>query len=87
MSDTIAVSADAFNVDRPVNGNHSAARRRGGAWRRHLAIAAAGFAIATSAVGIRDRAEAAGPIDLGPPVVGYVKKADLGKLKGELFTR
>ena len=85
MDDTIAVAADAFNVNRPVKGNHSAAARRGGGWRRHLAIAAA--AIAASAVGISDRAEAARPIDLGPPVVGYVKKADLGKLQGELFTR
>ena len=86
MNDTIAVAAVAFDVDRPVHGNHSAARRRGGGWRRHVAIAAAGFAIAASAVAISDRAEAAGPIDLGPPVVGYIKKADLGKLKGELFT-
>ena len=86
MNDAIAVAADAFNVDRPVHGNHSATRRRGGGWRRDLAIAAAGFAIAASAVGVSDRAEATGPIDLGPQVVGYIKKADLGKLKNELST-
>ena len=60
MSDTIAVSADAFNVDLQL----TATIRRRVAWR-HVASApgfqAAGFAIAKSAVGIRDRAEAAGP--------------------------
>jgi hypothetical protein len=86
MNDTISVAADAFDVDRHVHGNHSAARRRGGGWRRHVAIAAVGFAIVAPAVGISDRAEAVGPIDVGPRVVGYLKKADLGKLEGELFT-
>jgi hypothetical protein len=84
MNDITSVVAHALNLDPHVHGNHSAPHRRGGAWRRHMAIAAAGLAIVASVAGISDRAAAAEQNDLDRPYVGYVKKADLGKLKGEI---
>jgi hypothetical protein len=64
MNDTISVAAPALNVDPRVHDDHSAPHRRGGAWRRHMAIAAAGLAIVASAAGLSDRAAAAGQDNL-----------------------
>jgi hypothetical protein len=104
MNDTISVAAPALNVDPRAHDAHSAPHRRGGAWRLHMAIAAAGLAMVASAAAISDHAAAARPDNLagtegnGQPVpdeitvtsrnfTGYIKKADLGQLKGNLTTK
>jgi len=60
MHATIALATHDPDLAPRDHGNHSAPHRRGGAWRRHLTIAAAGLAIVASAAVVTDHAATAG---------------------------